>query len=193
MKFILLLCGVVTMGIPPSILAQSSQDGSSPALSNTVVLVIRHGEKPANGQNLTPAGQARANAYPDFFRSLRMDGQPLKVDYLFAAADTKESDRPRLTLEPTSKVLDLTIDGQFGDGQYAKLADDIRTKPHGQNILICWHHGEIPQLIKALGADPRRLFPPKGEWPDDVYNWMIALRYDSEGRLMAAERVTEPF
>jgi broad specificity phosphatase PhoE len=172
--------------------AHPSDNGSAPALSNAVILIVRHAEKPASGPELTPAGQARANAYPGFLNNLRIDGQPLKLDQLFAASDTKESQRPRLTLEPTSAMLDLPINGQFEDDQYKELAEEIRSKPHGQNILICWHHGEIPQLIKAFGGEPDRLLP-KGAWPNDVFNWMIALRYDSEGRLVAAERVIEPF
>jgi hypothetical protein len=116
----------------------------------------------------------------------------LKLNYLFAAADSKESQRARLTIEPTSKMLGLAIDSQFEDGQFQKLADEIRAKPHGQNILICWHHGEIPQLVQALGADPGRLFP-KGKWPDEVFNWVVELRYDSNGHLTKASRGSEQF
>ena len=192
MKFTLLLCGLLAVGIATAILAAPPQAGNSGALNNAVILIIRHAEKPAAGDQLAPAGEARAQTYAGFFKNFTLDGQPLKLDYLFASADSKVSQRARLTIEPTSKLLGLAIDSQFADVKYQELADEIRAKPHGQNILICWHHGEIPQLVKALGADPDRLFP-KGKWPDEVFNWVVDLRYDSNGHLTKASRGSEQF
>jgi hypothetical protein len=192
MKFTLLLCGLLAAGIATAIFAGTPQDGKTDALSNAVILVIRHAEKPATGDQLSPAGQARAQAYVNFFKNFTVDGQPLKLDYLFAAADSKVSQRARLTLEPTSKMLGLAIDSRFADEQFQQLADEIRAQPHGKNILICWHHGEIPQLIQALGADPDRLLP-KRKWPDEVFNWLVELRYDSNGHLTEASRGSEKF
>jgi hypothetical protein len=192
MKSILLLCGLLAVSHLAALCAEPPQDGKSTALSNAVILIIRHAEKPATGRDLTAVGQARANAFAGYFKNFTMDGQPLKLDCLFAAADSKESDRPRLTLEPTSKLLGLPINTPFGDMQFKELADEIRSKPHGKNILICWHHGEIPGLVQALGADADRLIP-KAKWPDDIFNWVIELRYDFSGRLVAASRINQPF
>jgi hypothetical protein len=89
-------------------------------------------------------------------------------------------------------MLGLRIDSRFADEQFRQLADEIRNQPHGQNILICWHHGEIPKLVQALGADPHRMFP-KGNWPDEVFNWVVALRYNADGRLFEVRRINEPF
>jgi hypothetical protein len=192
MKFTFLLCGLLAVGIAAAILAGPPPAGKSGALNNAVILIIRHAEKPAAGDQLAPAGVARAQAYANFFKNFTLDGQPLKLDYLFAAADSKVSQRPRLTIEPTSKLLGLAIDCQFADAKFQELADELRAKPHGQNILISWHHEEIPQLVKALGADPGRLFP-QGKWPDEVFNWVVELRYDSNGHLTKASRGSEQF
>ena len=182
----------MAVAIPMAISAELSQDGKSNALSNAVILVIRHAEKPADGKGLAPAGEARAEAYVNYFSNFTMDGKPLKLDYLFATADSKQSHRARLTIEPTSKKLGLAIDNRFADEEFQKLADEIRAKPHGKCILICWHHGEIPQLIQSLGADSGQLLP-KAKWPDAVYNWVIELRYDSDGHLVESKRITENF
>ena len=91
MKFTLLFCGLLVVAVPAAISAKPPHDGKSDALTNTVILVIRHAEKPADGNGLAPAGKARAKAYVDYFRSFTVDGQPLKLDYLFAAADSKTS------------------------------------------------------------------------------------------------------
>ena len=192
MKFTLLVCGLLAMAMPSTVFAELAQDGKSNAPTNAVILVIRHAEKPAKRDGLAPAGKARAKAYVNYFKNYMVDGQALKLDHLFAAADSKQSHRARLTLEPTSKKLGLAIDCQFADEQFQKLADEIRTKLHGKNILICWHHGEIPQLVQALGADSAQLFR-KGKWPDAVYDWVIELRYNSDGRLAGARRINEDF
>ena len=60
------------------------------------------------------------------------------------------------------------------------MARELQASPHGTNILICWHHEQIPDLLRALGADPAVLLP-EGRWPGHVYGWVIELRYDGEG------------
>jgi hypothetical protein len=192
MKFNLFFCGLLALVIPTAIFADALQAGKSSALQNAVILIIRHAEKPDEGYGLSADGEARAKAYVSYFKNFTIDGQPLKVAYIFAAADSKESHRPRLTIEPTSKALGVTIDSRFKDKQFQELADEIQSKPHGNAILIAWHHAEIPQLIQALGADSARLFP-KGKWPEAVFSQLIELRYDSDGRLIETKRINETF
>jgi hypothetical protein len=71
----------------------------------------------------------------------------------------------------------------FNDKQNQELVRELQSKPHGRVILICWRHGNIPPLVKALGADPDKLIPG-GKWPDDEYGWLLQLSYDPEGRLI---------
>src|SRR5882724_2356609 len=160
--------------------------GESSALKNAVVLIIRHAEKPDSGYDLSPAGYQRADAYPGYFKGLAMDSKPLKLDYVFATADSKGSHRPRLTVEPLGRALGLQIDTRFNNKKFQDLVDEIQTKDHGPHILICWHHGEIPNLVRALGANPDKLLP-EGKWPNEVFGWMIQLRYDENGRLIPGE------
>jgi hypothetical protein len=156
---------------------------SSSGLKNAVVLIIRHAEKLESGQDLSPAGFQRADAYVKYFGEFQVEGKPLKLDGLFAAADSKNSHRPRLTLEPLSRALHLSIDTSFKDKAPQLLADELKSKPHGLTILVCWHHGKIPELIRDLGADPAALLPD-GKWPEAEFGWVIELRYDAEGKLM---------
>jgi hypothetical protein len=44
--------------------------------------------------------------------------------------------------------------------------------------------------VSALGADPKAQFR-NGKWPDDVYDWVIQPRYDSNGHLAQAKRINE--
>jgi hypothetical protein len=172
-------------------LLSCSGEGDS-GLKDAVVLIIRHAEKPASGQDLSAEGQARAHAYIRYFGDYQIDGQRLKLDRLFAAKDSKKSDRPCLTLEPLSQATKLPLDCSFKHREPEKLAAELKSKPQGKNILICWRHEEIPSLLSGLGADPAVLLPA-GKWPDAIFNWVIELRYDGAGRLVPGEcrRVTE--
>ena len=165
----------------PSIQAQA--EARPVPLSDATIFVIRHAEKPKDGTGLTPEGEKRALAYADYFPSLRVNKQPLKLEHLFATADSKNSMRPRLTLEPLSRALKLPLDLRFEAEDFKALAEEVRTKDHGKGLLICWHHGSIPELLAELGVNPKQLLPG-GDWPDDVFNWVIELRYDASGRLM---------
>jgi len=153
-------------------------------LKNATVLIIRHAEKPETGKHLTPAGVRRAQAYPGFFKSFTIDSHPVKIDHLFAAQKSKNSDRSRETLLPLSNALHLKIHLTFDLSESQELADKVRRSYSGETVLICWHHGAIPGLLKAFGVNPKTVLPG-GEWPDDVFGWLIVLRYDQQGNLSA--------
>ena len=190
MKIKLLCLGFLALAIPAAVSAKSPADEKSGALKNAVILIIRHAEKPASGPGLSAEGEARARAYVDYFGHFTLDGQRLKLDCLFAAADSKSSHRPRLTIEPLGQALGLAIDSRFKDKNFQELADELRSRPHGHAILISWHHEEIPALLHALGASPGQVFP-KSKWPEDVFGWVIQLRYDAGGRLLETRRINE--
>ena len=185
MKFKLLICILWALAAPAAAFAEPLHDANS-----TVILVIRHAEQSTDGDGLSSAGQAHAKAYVNYFKNFTIDGRLLKLDYVFAAADSRSSHRPRLTVEPTAKELGLTVDTQFKNQQFLELVDKIQSLPQGTNILICWHHGKIPQLLRALGADPESLLP-NGKWPGDVFDWLIELRYDENGDLFESKRIDE--
>ncbi len=160
-------------------LAADSQDGPK----DSAVLIIRHAENPDSGRGLSPSGQQRAEAYKHYFKKFTLDSKRLRPDVIFAAKDSKQSQRPRLTVEPFAKAAKLQIDTRFSSNQSAELAADLRATEQGKRILISWRHGNIPDLLRTLGANPETLLP-HGKWPDPVYDWVILLRYDQDGRLI---------
>lgn len=159
----------------------------TPAVST--VIIIRHAEKPATGWQLNAAGEARAQAYVNYFQHLTLDGQPVHFDRLVAAKDSAGSHRPRLTIEPTAKALGMPIDLRYSDKDDAGMVRAFRQWPPG-TTLICWRHGEIPELLHEFGIAPRQLLP-QGRWPDDVFGWMIVLHLDAAGHVLDARRVEE--
>ena len=165
-----------------------SQDGPK----NSVVLIIRHAEDPANGHGLSPRGKERAEAYEDYFQNFTVDGKRREPEAVLVAADSKQSHRPRLTVEPFAKAAKLPIDNRFANKQPADLAAELRANYQGKLILICWHHGQIPAVLRALGAAPETLLP-NGKWPRDVYDWVIMVSFDENGHVIPqrTRRITE--
>ena len=160
---------VLAIGVP---LAFSKAAG--PAQRPSLIMIIRHGEKPEGEKdlNLTPQGYARAKALatviPDHFP---------RPDFLFAAKKSKGSDRPIETITPLSKALDEPIDSQFKADEVEQIAHAILDNPKyaGKVVLICWHHEKIPDLAKALGAKDA---PEK--WSGKVFDQVWEITYDRD-------------
>jgi broad specificity phosphatase PhoE len=161
------------------ILVADAQEGPK----NAVVLIVRHAENPPDGHGLSPRGEERAKAYIDYFQNFTIDGKRREPEAVLVAADSKQSHRPRLTVEPFAKAAKLPIDNRFANKQPADLAAALRTNYQGKVILVCWHHGQIPALLRALGADPETLLP-NGKWPRDVYDWVIMVSFDENGHVV---------
>jgi hypothetical protein len=162
-------------------LTACAQDG----LKNAVVLIIRHAEDADTGDGLSPRGQQRAEAYKDYFVNFTVDSKRLEPALIFAAKDSKRSHRPSLTVEPFAKAANLPIDMRFGNNDSTELAAALRATGQGKVILICWRHPYVPDLLRALGANPEDLLP-HGKWPGAVFDWVIVLSYDQDGHLIPA-------
>jgi hypothetical protein len=158
---------------------------------NLTLYLVRHAEKPPNGTGLSAAGQARANAYVNYLQTLTDPlGRTIKWDYLFASAESEHSERPFLTIEPLSQAIGKPIDPNYKDKHFSKLVQFILKNPKNQfdnsAVLICWHHGEILDLGRSLGAEPNNLPQTSNwpvTWPDEVFGWLLKIYYKSDGTL----------
>jgi broad specificity phosphatase PhoE len=170
------------------LVAAEAQEGPK----NSVILIIRHAEDPANGHGLSARGEQRAEAYINYFQNFTVDSKRLEPNAVVVAADSKQSHRPRLTVEPFAKAAKLPIDSRFANKQPADLAVALRANYQGKVILVCWHHGQIPTLLRALGGDPGTLLP-NGKWPRTVYDWVIMVSFDENGRVIpeSTRRISE--
>jgi len=150
------------------------------------------------GRNLSVRGSARAAALPALFvpampqsacrlhqKTAEFIGSyqeiPLKgvaprfatPNFIFATQRSKNSKRPIETITPLSIALTLPISDRFADNDAAikKMTDAILHGVGfaGKIVLICWHHGKIPDVAKALGIAK----PPK--WDGKVFDrvWQI--------------------
>ena len=156
---------------------------------SATILLIRHAEKSADPLDaaLTPAGEARAQAYVAYFRNLARSPSPIAAPtQLIAATDSVHSTRSRLTLEPLAATLGLPMDLTVADHDFQRLADRLLGDRRYDNAttLICWHHGQILALAQALGAPPPTL---PSMWPESVFGWLLRLDFDANGQLLKAQ------
>jgi len=159
-------------------------------MANNTILIVRHAEKPLAGSGLTQRGEARAQLYAKYFMPFKDGGVEVRVDFLYAGADSANSVRPRLTLEPLARASGLTLHHDIGTKDTVEFASYLRSTAHGSHPLISWRHGEIPNLITALGGNPDTFFP-EGKWPDEVFDWVVLLKTDEAGKVIVEKLIKE--
>jgi hypothetical protein len=129
------------------------------------VVILRHGEKPgdvnspdtAADPDLAPLGVTRARALVGI-----IPGDFGDPDFLVAAASSDVSHRPVETLQPLALSLGFGDDKfiqSFAHHDHARLARDLSGKPKfaSKLAIVCWHHGNIPQLATELGVTPAQM------------------------------------
>jgi hypothetical protein len=128
------------------------------------IVIVRHAEKPKTEEpHLALRGKMRAKGLSKLLPKL------IKPDFVFASTSTKHSDRPLETITPTAERLGLKVCTDFADKDAKKLARFLSKKKFsGKTILICWHHGQMPKLIEALGYPS-----PYAKWPENVFDRII--------------------
>jgi broad specificity phosphatase PhoE len=149
---------------------------------------MRHAEKPDDplAPDLAPEGRARAERLSSYLL-VTFD----KPNFLFASSVSKHSRRPIETLEPLATQYGLKIDDSYADQDYGALAHDLRKDPKYDNtlVVVCWHHGNIPNLMHAFKADPDDYPDP---WDRDVFNLILRLDKQENG-VPKVTPVIEPF
>jgi len=153
------------------------------ATPGTMVMVIRHAEKPAKS-GAGGAGISLSGA-SDVFHSLTERGWTRAADLvaLFTPAGARalptptviyasgvgagdgEGTRPRQTVGPVAAELGIPVDTDFSRGQETALAQHAAAQPGP--TLICWQHESIPAIGAAFA--PATLIPPT-VWPDERYD-----------------------
>ena len=149
------------------------------------IFIVRHAEKPGeahvdgpnDGPNLSVRGHTRAAGLA------LLKPFPHAVHHIFATKKTKGSVRPIETITPFAKAINGAVESKFADEEFDKLAKKILNKKKyiGKTIVIAWHHGKIPGLIKALGGDPTVAPMKNGKWDANVFDRIIHLEYSAVG------------
>jgi broad specificity phosphatase PhoE len=159
-------------------------------VTNARILLMRHAEKTGDPMDphLSQDGSARAAKLADYIPATF--GIP---QFLIVTSISKHSIRPIETIEPLSANIGVPIDSTFADQDYGALASELLSEPRygdaGTLIVVCWHHGNIPSLARALRAKPGSYPDP---WDALVFNQILVLTY-SEDDEPEVTTLTEPF
>jgi phosphohistidine phosphatase SixA len=139
------------------------------------ILLMRHGEKSGSKDDpdLNKQGYLRAAALLRLF-----PGSFDTPEFLFASKASRRSNREIETLTPLARALHLQINGVYTDEEYPALASELLSNPRysEKTLLVCWHHGNIPQFAARLGVAK-----PPSPWPDTQFDRIWKIQYPDGG------------
>ena len=151
------------------------------------VIVIRHAEKPQNGDNLSCKGLNRALELTDLLKK-KID----IPDYIFVPTINtgKNTSTARMyqTIVPFAVKYNLTVNTKYNVDDTKDLAKDV-LKRNG-TVLLVWEHDRIDNIVKALGVQNVPKWPGNdfdSIWIIDFENGKATMRKDREGINPAAD------
>jgi hypothetical protein len=112
------------------------------------VIIIRHGEKPEVGNNLSCQGLNRALHLPQVLYSKFKVPDYIYVPALKEGKSTNES-RMYQTIVPFAVKYNLDIDTRYNVDDAVGLGANILKKTGV--VLVVWEHNKIPDIVRALG------------------------------------------
>jgi hypothetical protein len=109
--------------------------------------------------------------------------------YLFATASSSASSRPLETITPLAQALqylgdpaiDATINTSFGNKakEMQALVNTVLGTPStyaGKVVLVCWHHGTIPELVEDFGV-PKSQLKDWNPFPSSVFDVVMQITW----------------
>jgi hypothetical protein len=147
------------------VLAVALACSTSGVAEPTRVLIIRHGEKPDDGDQLSCQGMNRALKLPAVIEKL---GRP-DFAYVPALGQGARTSHARMfqTITPLAVKLNLTVNTSFGETDAAGVAADVRARTG--TVLLVWEHSAIADLARQLGVAS----PPAWKKTDFDSVWIV--------------------
>jgi hypothetical protein len=162
-----------------------SSPAPTPAAAVETIVLIRHGEKPADDKGqLTCRGLNRALALPPVL--LGKFGQ---ANYIFAPLTLARRShgksysyvRPLMTIEPTAIRLGLPVDTRFAeDGIDALQAELTAPAYRSATIFVAWEHRELVSLVRHLLDAFGDITDHVPDWPEDDFDTIFIVKIRSE-------------
>ena len=122
-----------------------------------IVYLIRHGEKPAKGGGLNPQGLQRSQCLVNVFSTKSV----YEIGHIMAQEPkaSGKQQRPYDTVVPLAKSLNKTVDTSCQRDDSACVADVVGNYTGPGNILICWEHTRLTNIVAALGDSSAPTYP----------------------------------
>ena len=134
------------------------------------IVIIRHGEKPDDGNNLTCQGLNRALQLPAVLNKKIGIPDAIYVPAINLGKKTSEA-RMYQTIVPFAIKYNLNINSRYDVRDEKGLANAIM-KERG-TVLLVWEHKAIIKIVKALGINE-----PNIDWNDNDFDsmWIITFQ-----------------
>lgn len=149
------------------------------------VLLIRHGEKPAVGDNLSCAGLNRALALPAVLNAL-LPAPPEFTYVPLIGTNRRKTSTARMfqTVTPYAVQHNLFVNSNYDVADTAGLAAHLR-RQRG-TVLVVWEHHHIPGITKKLGLKEALA------WPEDDFDsiWIVDFSKESKKEKAKHPRLT---
>ena len=149
--------------------------------SSLKVVIIRHGEKPETGDNLSCQGEQRALQLPSVLYQKFNKPEYTYIPTLGLGKATKHA-RMFQTVTPFAVKYNLTVDSKFDKDDYSEIAENVLKKTG--TVLMVWEHKAIQPIAQQLGVKN----PPAWNRDDFDSIWVITyqdgkavLSFDNEG------------
>jgi hypothetical protein len=148
-----------------SVTACYSQD-AAPTVQK--VVLIRHGEKPDKGDNLSCKGLNRSIQLPAVLNKLGT----INSIFVPSLGEGKSTSHSRMfqTATPYAVQHNMDINTKYKESDPAGVATAI--KKQAGTVLVIWEHNNIPAIAKALGVTENLA------WEKDDYDslWIITFK-----------------
>lgn len=115
------------------------------------IICIRHGEKTKQDRvHLSEAGVTRAlHLAPYFANSVNPNINTPDVIIAMKQSGSHSSDRPRETVEPLAKRLNVNILTPFLRDEIDDVVDLI-FQFQGKTVMVCWEHSAIAEIMQVV-------------------------------------------
>lgn len=146
------------------------EDKAKAPADDLKVVIIRHGEKPADGDNLSCQGQNRAFQLANVLHQKYNLPNTIYVPALSLDKSTSHS-RMFQTITPFAVKYNLPINSKYQDDDYEGVAKSVLKK--NGTVLMVWSHQSIPKLAEALGLKHTK------KWQDADFDSIWEITYNN--------------
>lgn len=158
------------------------------AMPNQVILV-RHAEKPLQGDSLSPQGFARASQLVSYFSQGVMPFQLQEPVAIYAQRSDKKhsSTRPVQTIAPLADYWQVPLYTNYSAEKCDKLVNEISQNYTSGLVVVCWSHDNLQTIAAKFGVSN----PPV--WPSAAFDWVWVINFDGKKVASFQKFLQNPF
>ena len=149
------------------------------------IVLIRHGEKPKDGNELSCQGVNRSKALPAVLNA-RIGLPGIVYVPSFAPGGAAKHSRMYQTITPFTEKYRLQLNSSYKVNDIRGVTRNI-LKQHG-TVLVVWEHNGLEDMAEELGVKD------KMHWKDDDFDsiWIITFSKKGKARLVVDQEGLHP-